>query len=68
MDALCAALGMVKVGWIFAHPLREDKFNFSGQEVIEAAEQMLEAAQGVEDTPLCYSQSDCGFGYEPAFC
>ena len=52
VDHLAASLGLEKVGWIFAHPLREEKFNFSGREVIEAAEQQLIAAGGVKDTPF----------------
>jgi len=52
VDHLAASLGLVKVGWIFAHPLREEKFNFSGAEIVEAAEQQLIAAQGVNDTPF----------------
>ncbi len=52
VDAIAASLGLIKVGWIFAHPLREDKFNFSAAEIIEAAEQQLIAASGVEDTPF----------------
>ena len=30
VEELATALGCVKVGWIFSHPLREEKFNFSG--------------------------------------
>ena len=52
VEAVATALGLVKVGWVFAHPLREDKFNFSGAEVIEAAEQQLIAAGGIDDTPF----------------
>lgn len=45
-------LGLRKVGWIFAHPPREKGFFFSGPEILFAAEQQLEAAQGVNDTPF----------------
>ena len=30
VEAVATALGLVKVGWVIAHPLREDRFNFSG--------------------------------------
>jgi nuclear protein localization family protein 4 len=49
---LAGLLGLQKVGWIFAHPPREEKFFLSGAEVIAAAEQQLESAGGVEDTPF----------------
>lgn len=39
---------MCKVGWIFAHPPREEGFFLSGAEVIFTAEQQLEAAGGLE--------------------
>jgi nuclear protein localization family protein 4 len=39
-----------RVGWIFAHPPREDGFIFSGLEVITAAELQLEVAGGVNPT------------------
>lgn len=42
----------VKVGWIFAHPPREEGFLFSSAEVITAATLQLEAADGVDDTPF----------------
>lgn len=45
-------LQMRKVGWIFAHPPREEGFFLSNLEVITAAEQQLEAANGVEETPF----------------
>jgi nuclear protein localization family protein 4 len=45
-------LGLKKVGWIFAHPPREKGFFFSGPEVLFTAEQQLEAADGVADTPF----------------
>lgn len=41
-----------KVGWIFAHPPREEGFLFSSAEVITAATLQLEAADGVNDTPF----------------
>ena len=50
--ALAEMLELKKVGWIVAHPPREDKFFMSGAEVIAAAEQQLEAAGGIEDTPF----------------
>lgn len=43
---------MKKVGWIFAHPPREEGFLFSSAEVITAATLQLEAADGVNDTPF----------------
>ena len=52
IESLAANLGMVKVGWIIAHPLREKGFNLSGSEVIEAAEQQLLAKGGVGETPF----------------
>jgi hypothetical protein len=52
VDALAASLGLVKVGWIYAHPPREKGFCFSGTEIIEAAEQQVLAAGGVKDTPF----------------
>lgn len=45
-------LNLQKVGWVVAHPPREKGFFFSGPEVLFAAEQQLEAAQGVNDTPF----------------
>lgn len=45
-------LGLQKVGWVFAHPPREKGFHFSCPEIMFAAEQQLEAARGVEDTPF----------------
>lgn len=41
-----------KVGWIFAHPPREEGFLFSAAEVITAATLQLEAAEGINDTPF----------------
>jgi len=52
VDALAAMLSLQKVGWIFAHPPREEGFFFSGNEVLTAAELQLEAAGGVEETPF----------------
>lgn len=52
VDGLVALLGFQKVGWIFAHPTREEGFYFSGPELMFTAEQQLEAAQGVNDTPF----------------
>jgi len=52
VNLLAEMLGLKKVGWIFAHPTREKGFQFSGPEIIAAAEQQLIAAQGIEDTPF----------------
>jgi len=52
VEALANMLGLVKVGWILSHPPREKGFFFSGAEIIFAAEQSLEAANGVNDTPF----------------
>jgi nuclear protein localization protein 4 homolog len=52
VEELAAALNMKKVGWIFAHPPREKGFVFSGLEVLTAAAEQLEAAQGVQETPF----------------
>jgi nuclear protein localization family protein 4 len=41
-------LGLKKVGWILAHPPREKGFQLSGLEVLHAAEQQLQCANGVE--------------------
>lgn len=48
----CANANPKKVGWIFAHPPREEGFLFSSAEVITAATLQLEAADGVNDTPF----------------
>ncbi len=50
VDTLAGYLGMKRVGCLIAHPPREEGFFFSGSEVLFAAEQQLEAAQGIEDT------------------
>jgi len=52
VEGLAKNLGVQKVGWIFSHPLREEKFHFSANEVMEAAEQQLIAAEGVHETPF----------------
>jgi nuclear protein localization family protein 4 len=52
VEELAAALNLKKVGWIFAHPPREKGFVFSGLEVLTAATEQLEAAQGVQETPF----------------
>ncbi|RYH11884.1 hypothetical protein EON65_38615 [archaeon] len=52
IEVISHLLGLQKVGWIFAHPPREKGFHFSGPEVLFAAEQQLEAAQGINDTPF----------------
>jgi nuclear protein localization family protein 4 len=45
-------LELRRVGWVVAHPPREEGFFLSGNEIITAAELQLEAANGVEDTPF----------------
>lgn len=52
VEAVSQMLGLKRVGWIFAHPPREEGFVFSGAEVIQAAELQLEAADGVARTPF----------------
>jgi len=52
VNIIAGMLGLKKVGWVFAHPPREKGFNFSSQEIIVTAEQQLEAANGIEDTPF----------------
>ena len=52
VEGLASMLGLQKVGWLFAHPAREAGFHFSGPEIMFAAEQQLEAAGGVKDTPF----------------
>ncbi len=43
-------LGLTRVGWIVAHPPREEGFVMSGMEVLTAAELQLECAGGIENT------------------
>jgi nuclear protein localization protein 4 homolog len=52
VNTLVHLLGMKKVGWIFAHPPREEGFLMSANEVMFAAFQQLEAADGVHMTPF----------------
>ena len=52
VEALASMLGRRRVGWIFAHPTREDGFFLSGAEVIEASEQQLLAAGDIAETPF----------------
>jgi hypothetical protein len=52
VEGLASMLGLQKVGWLFAHPSREAGFHFSGPEIMFAAEQQLEAAGGISDTPF----------------
>lgn len=52
VDALAALMGLKRVGWVVAHPPREQGFVLSGNEVLTAAELQLADAQGVEDTPF----------------
>lgn len=49
-DMLASLLSLQRVGWIFAHPPREDGFLFSGAEILQAAQFQLEAADGVHET------------------
>mmetsp|Transcript_1178 Transcript_1178/g.3540 ORF Transcript_1178/g.3540 Transcript_1178/m.3540 type:complete len:452 (+) Transcript_1178:225-1580(+) len=50
--ALAALLGLRRVGWIVACPPREKDFILSGDEVITAGLEQLEAAEGVHKTPF----------------
>ncbi|OQR86917.1 NPL4-like protein [Achlya hypogyna] len=51
VDAVAAALGWTKVGWIFSHPPREDEtFHFSSREILLAAQLQLDA--GGPKTPF----------------
>lgn len=52
VEGIMNLLGLTRVGWVFAHPPREKGFHLSGAEVLFAAEQQLEAAQGVKETPF----------------
>ena len=52
IELIANALGLIKVGWIFGHPPRENGFSFSTSEVLMAAELQLEAADGVKKTPF----------------
>jgi len=52
VEQLAAMLRLRKVGWIFAHPPREDGFFFSAQEVVHAAYGQLEAGDGPNATPF----------------
>ncbi|CAM9492145.1 unnamed protein product [Discosporangium mesarthrocarpum] len=52
VEALAKMLNLNRVGWIFAHPPREEGFLFSSAEIITAANLQLEAANGVNDTPF----------------
>ncbi|CAK4072898.1 unnamed protein product [Aphanomyces euteiches] len=46
-DAVAAALGWTKVGWIFSHPPREEAdFHFSSREVLLAAQLQCDAGGG----------------------
>ncbi|KAF0690137.1 Aste57867_18462 [Aphanomyces stellatus] len=46
-DAVAAALGWTKVGWIFSHPPREEPdFHFSSREVLLAAQLQCDAGGG----------------------
>ena len=50
VEALAAALGLKKVGWLVVHPPREKDFVMSGLEALTSAEMQLDAAGGVHDT------------------
>lgn len=52
VTSIASLLGLKKVGMIFAHPPREKGYQFSGYEILTAAELQLECAQGVKDTPF----------------
>jgi nuclear protein localization family protein 4 len=52
VEALAKQLGLVRVGWIFGHPPREEGFQMSAAEVVMAAELQLESAGAVEETPF----------------
>jgi nuclear protein localization family protein 4 len=52
VDTVASLLGLVKVGWIFGHPPREEGFTMSASEIITAAELQLECAGGIEPTPF----------------
>lgn len=46
VTSIASLLGLKKVGMIFAHPPREKGYQFSGYEILTAAELQLECAQG----------------------
>jgi nuclear protein localization family protein 4 len=50
VEFVAGQLGLKRVGWMFAHPPREEGFFFSTPEVLMAAEQQLEAAGGVAES------------------
>jgi hypothetical protein len=52
VEAIAALLELRRVGWLIAHPPREEGFFLSGNEIITAAELQLEAANGIADTPF----------------
>lgn len=62
VERLADMLNLKKVGWIFAHPPREERFLFSSQEIMFTALQQLEAADGIEETPFvtvrCHANED----------
>uniref|UniRef100_A0A7S1XS27 Nuclear pore localisation protein NPL4 C-terminal domain-containing protein n=2 Tax=Phaeomonas parva TaxID=124430 RepID=A0A7S1XS27_9STRA len=59
VEKLAALLGLRRVGWIFGHPPREEGFHFASPEVFMAAEQQLEAAGGIGDTPFVTIKVTC---------
>ena len=52
VERLATMLNLKRVGWIYFHPPREEGFFCSGDEIIFAAMEQLESAQGVEKTPF----------------
>ena len=46
VSSVASLMGLKKVGMIFAHPPREKGYQFSGYEILTAAELQLECAQG----------------------
>jgi len=52
VDRLVDMLGLRKVGWVYAHPPREEGFLMSAKEIMFAGYQQLEAADGVNRTPF----------------
>ena len=52
VNNIAEMLGLQKVGWILGHEPREAGYVMSSAEVLLAAEQQLEAAGGVQETPF----------------
>merc|ERR1719410_101976 len=51
VEALASLLNLQRVGWIFGHAPRKD-LELTSEEIITAAENQLEAAQGIKPTPF----------------